>query len=155
MNIEESEKEIEEIINTQNQQAGGISFKIRTYEYSKPYERKAFSDEVYWTEKNQDFNSTEDIIGLLDQPEKLLLVERSNSEADGLIIQKNSSIYFHNIAQPEKSTYLVRLGDHVKLEVLRGVKNSFYYAVSDDEASVSLNVLQIDTNASNQIVKNE
>ena len=52
------------------------SFEIRSYEYSNPYEKKEFTDEGYWSIDKRKFQSNKQVDDLLNNPRKVLLVER-------------------------------------------------------------------------------
>ena len=64
-------------------------------------------------------------------------------EYTGLLIQTDISIYFYDVCNPEAFTSLIDDDFSVKLEMLRGISNRFYYALRDDgAASDSLHVIK-------------
>ena len=124
------------------------SLVLRDYTYESPFAKKDFTDtfESNWILEDKEIKVSKEIFNVLAGDDtvikKISLVEKNDDEDEtddrdylGLLIQTDSLIYFQDLQDPDGWENLIDDGLSVKLEMLRGLSDKFYYALRDDGAA--------------------
>ena len=130
------------------------SIVYRTCDYSKPFEKKEFLEvndlgSTQWYVEDLQMEMTDKVKETLKQQRKVFIVQRGEYPMTqyALLIQTDESVFFHDADKPDHLEELIGDGFSVKLDVLRGLQDHFYFALRDDgAASDSLHVVKFHYN---------
>ena len=139
---------------------------LRDYTYKSPFEKKDFTDtfQSNWTLEDKEIKVSQEISDVLAGEDavikKISLIEKNDDEDEtddqdylGLLIQTDSLIYFQDLQDVAGGENLIDDGLSVKLEMLRGLSDKFYYALRDDgAASDALAVVKFVVTADKKLV---